>query len=92
MYLCLYNRVRSEQNSAFYENETRNRGELASQIHQRALADFTGFILLTNFQKYVEIFAEHFKVPIVVPMPTSKRLRRGITIINFGMGVPTQPR
>ena len=23
---------------------------------KRALADFTGFILLTNFQKYVEIF------------------------------------
>ena len=54
---------------------------------KRALADFTGFILLTNFQKYVEIFAEHFKVPILgadANMPNASA--EGITIINFGMG------
>ncbi len=44
---------------------------------KRALADFTGFILLTNFQKYVEIFAEHFKVPIGCRCQHAKRLRRG---------------
>mgnify|MGYP003452421147 CR=1 FL=1 len=32
---------------------------------KRALNDFTKYILLTNFQKYVEIFADHFNVPIV---------------------------
>ncbi|HHV84698.1 MAG TPA: AMP nucleosidase, partial [Petrimonas sp.] len=32
---------------------------------KRPLEDFTKFILLTNFQKYVEIFATHFNVPIV---------------------------
>ena len=54
---------------------------------KRALTDFTQFILLTNFQKYVEIFAGHFDVPIVgvdANMPNASA--EGITIINFGMG------
>ena len=53
----------------------------------RPLKDFTKYILLTNFQKYVEIFAEHFNVPIVganANMPNASA--EGITIINFGMG------
>ncbi|MBZ4657524.1 MAG: nucleosidase [Methermicoccus sp.] len=32
---------------------------------KRPLEGFTKYILLTNFQKYVEIFADHFNVPIV---------------------------
>ncbi|MFA6360612.1 MAG: AMP nucleosidase, partial [Dysgonamonadaceae bacterium] len=32
---------------------------------KRKLEDFSNHILLTNFQKYVEIFAEHFHVPIL---------------------------
>ena len=54
---------------------------------KRALNDFTKYILLTNFQKYVEIFADHFNVPIVgidANMPNASS--NGITIINFGMG------
>ncbi len=54
---------------------------------KRPLEDFTKFILLTNFQKYVEIFANHFNAPIVgldANMPSSSA--NGITIINFGMG------
>lgn len=54
---------------------------------KRPLSEFTKFILLTNFQKYVEIFADHFQVPIVgldANMPNASA--GGITIINFGMG------
>lgn len=53
----------------------------------RKLEDFTKHILLTNFTKYVEIFAEHFNVPIQGlknSMPNASA--EGITIINFGMG------
>lgn len=54
---------------------------------KRPIEDFTKYILLTNFQKYVEIFADHFQVPILGldgNMPNASA--DGITIINFGMG------
>lgn len=54
---------------------------------ERKLEDFTGYILLTNFTNYVEIFANHFNVPILglkSSMPNASA--GGITIINFGMG------
>ena len=54
---------------------------------KRALKDFNKYILLTNFNKYVEIFANHHQVPIVgldANMPNASA--DGITIINFGMG------
>lgn len=54
---------------------------------KRNLSDFTKYILLTNFQKYVELFAAHFQVPILGlggNMPNASG--GGITIINFGMG------
>ena len=54
---------------------------------KRPLKDFTKYILLANFQKYVEIFADHFNVPIIgldSNMPNASA--NGITIINFGMG------
>jgi AMP nucleosidase len=55
----------------------------------RPLDQFTQHILLTNFQGYVETFAEKFGVPIVgedKTMPNASA--NGITIINFGMGSP----
>lgn len=54
---------------------------------KRALEDFSPYILLTNFSKYVEIFARHYRVPINgldANMPNASA--DGITIINFGMG------
>lgn len=54
---------------------------------KRPLEQFTKYILLTNFSRYVEIFAEHFNVPIMGldgNMPNA--VANGITIINFGMG------
>ncbi|MDL2228541.1 AMP nucleosidase [Bacteroidales bacterium OttesenSCG-928-K03] len=53
------------------------------------LSAFGEYILLTNFQKYVELFAEKYDVPIVgldkaMPNATADN----ITIINFGMGSP----
>lgn len=54
---------------------------------ERRLEDFTKYILLTNFTRYVEIFAEHFNVPILGlknSMPNAAA--EGMTIINFGMG------
>ncbi|MFM7015635.1 MAG: AMP nucleosidase [Bacteroidota bacterium] len=55
----------------------------------RALDDFGKYILLTNFQKYVTLFAEMYDVPVIgndKPMPSATA--NGITIINFGMGSP----
>lgn len=54
---------------------------------ERRLEEFDKYILLTNFAKYVELFAEHFNVPILGlknSMPNASA--GGITIINFGMG------
>ncbi|HOU68140.1 MAG TPA: AMP nucleosidase [Paludibacteraceae bacterium] len=54
---------------------------------KRPLEEFTPYILLTNFNNYVEIFADWYKVPIYGrdgSMPNASA--NGITIINFGMG------
>lgn len=56
---------------------------------RRKLEDFGEYILLTNFNKYVEIFAEQFDVPILgrdANMISAHA--EGITMINFGMGSP----
>ena len=56
---------------------------------KRKLEDFTKHILLTNFDKYVELFAEKFKVPILGQDANMiSASAEGITIINFGMGSP----
>jgi AMP nucleosidase len=55
----------------------------------RKLEDFGKYILLTNFQLYIEMFAGQFNVPVVGEernMPNASA--KGITIINFGMGSP----
>ena len=55
----------------------------------RGLEDFGKYILLTNFQKYVALFAEMYNVEVIgsdKPMPSASA--NGITIINFGMGSP----
>jgi len=52
-----------------------------------SLNNFGEYILLTNFQYYVTLFAKWNKVKIVgadKPMPNATA--NGITIINFGMG------
>jgi AMP nucleosidase len=51
------------------------------------LGKFGQYILLTNFQRYVDLFAREHKVPVrgrEKPMPTATA--GNITIINFGMG------
>jgi len=51
------------------------------------LDQFGQYILLTNFQHYVNLFAQWHNVPILgsdKPMPNATA--DGITIINFGMG------
>ena len=56
---------------------------------KRKLEEFTQHILLTNFNKYVELFAEKYQVPILgrdANMISASA--EGITIINFGMGSP----
>lgn len=55
----------------------------------RPLEEFTDYILLVNFNSYVENFAKMFNVPIVGEkgsMPSASA--NGITIINFGIGSP----
>jgi AMP nucleosidase len=51
------------------------------------LEGFGGYILLTNFQRYVDLFAKAHKVKVHgrdKPMPTATAGE--ITIVNFGMG------
>ena len=55
----------------------------------RPLDQFTPYILLTNFQKYREMFSKKYNVPILGldnPMPSVSA--NGVTLINFGMGSP----
>lgn len=54
---------------------------------KRPLEQFTKHILLTNFMKYVEVFAKYFDVPILgLDSNMANASANGITIINFGMG------
>ncbi|MDQ3191795.1 MAG: AMP nucleosidase [Bacteroidota bacterium] len=51
------------------------------------LNEFGEYILLTNFSKYVELFAELHHVEIKgIDRPMPNATAEGITIINFGMG------
>lgn len=53
------------------------------------LETFGKHILLTNFNRYVEIFAEYFNVPVVgKDANMTSAHAEGISIINFGMGSP----
>jgi AMP nucleosidase len=55
----------------------------------RALDEFGQYILLTNFDNYVTMFAEWNNVPIDgKDKPMRSATAGGITIINFGMGSP----
>lgn len=50
---------------------------------------FGKYILLTNFGKYVKMFAEWYNVPVNgVDMAMQSATANGITIINFTMGSP----
>ncbi|MCB0508179.1 MAG: AMP nucleosidase [Chitinophagales bacterium] len=55
----------------------------------KELKDFGEYIILTNFNKYVHLFAEWNNVEVIgedKPMPNATA--NNITIINFGMGSP----
>lgn len=53
------------------------------------LNNFGSYILLCNFSKYVELFAEWHKVPVFgKDKAMSCATAEDITIINFGMGSP----
>lgn len=55
----------------------------------QAIGDFSRYILLTNFQHYLEIFCQLMGTSIVDPhanMPCATA--QGITMINFGIGSP----
>ena len=56
----------------------------------RPLEEFTGFILLTNFSGYLNLFSQwHNDAPIMgLNKPMQSVSANGITIINFGMGSP----
>lgn len=55
----------------------------------RELKDFSKYILLTNFEYYLELFSEMYQVPILGEDKTMPNVSfNGITLINFGMGSP----
>lgn len=69
--------------------------ETREQIVENWLPRYTGlplekfgqFILLTNFQYYVHLFAQWHNVPVVgADKPMANATADGVTIINFGMG------
>ena len=54
------------------------------------LEKFGSYILLTNFDNYVKLFAQWHRVPVVGKDKAMTSASAGdITIINFGMGSPT---
>lgn len=56
---------------------------------KRQLEDFADYILLTNFNHYVELFAQQYNVPVIGKegnMPNASA--NNMTIINFGIGSP----
>ena len=56
----------------------------------RPLTEFSKFILLTNFSKYLNLFSEwNDQAPIIgLDKPMQSVSANGITLINFGMGSP----
>ena len=55
----------------------------------QALNEFGEYILLTNFDNYVKMFAEWHNVPLIGQDRAMRSATAGgITIINFGMGSP----
>lgn len=53
----------------------------------RKLEDFPRYVLLTNFEYYLELFSEIYKEPIVGMDKTMPNVSHdGIILINFGMG------
>lgn len=55
-----------------------------------ALKDFGEYILLTNFDRYIELFARWHRVPMQGrDKPMASATAGDITIINFGMGSAT---
>lgn len=56
----------------------------------QSLEDFGDYIILCNFQNYVDMFAQMHGVPVIgYSKPMTCATAAGITIINFGMGSPT---
>ena len=54
------------------------------------LKEFGDYILLTNFDRYVHLFAQWHRVPVVgKDKPMTSATAGDITIINFGMGSAT---
>ena len=56
----------------------------------RPLTEFSNFILLTNFSRYLKLFSEwNDNAPIMgLDKPMQSVSANGITLINFGMGSP----
>jgi AMP nucleosidase len=55
----------------------------------RALEDFDAYILLTNFNSYLDIFAKKYDAEIIGEDKAMPNVSAdGITMINFGMGSP----
>ena len=88
MIFTLYNRSFKKNRDSMKTKEEIVKNWLP-RYTKRALGDFDDCILLTNFNKYVEMFAEHFNVDVLgrdANMISASA--EGITIINFGMGSP----
>lgn len=73
----------------YYEHENKKRysGGLAAPYTGRALEDFSKHIILTNFDYYLDLFAEKYNAPIIGENKNMPNVSHdGITMINFGMG------
>ena len=55
---------------------------------KRQLDDFSEYILLTNFNSYVNMFAKRYDTEVILDANMPNAQADGITIINFGMGSP----
>src|ERR1700689_5596487 len=78
----------------FYLNIMKSKEEIVKNGLPRytgeKLENFGEYILLTNFDNYVQLFADWHKVKMVGENKPMQCATAGeITIINFGMGSPT---
>lgn len=66
-------------------------GNWLERYTRHRLDEFTPYVLLTNFNHYVDLFCEAMSIPQVgyeANMRTAIASDAGMTIINFGIGSP----
>ena len=90
---CICRQMERGESQPSHSSRMKTKQEIVSNWLTRytgmPLDAFGEYILLTNFIRYVQLFAEWNEVPIIgMDRPMQTATKDHITIINFGMGSP----